>query len=332
MVLRPKEAFIIGGTWRIPILAGLQEKETIDALKRDEGFNEIIFDREYESKWAGASEDAFFNSEDFDRNRTIQKPEYEYSGRSSLDSYYIISADIGRKGDNSAFLVIKVKPQPNGPAIKQVVNLYSYADMPFEEQTIILKQLYYKYKARQIVLDGNGIGIAILDCMVKKQYIEGSDITLPDFGITNDKEGYYKKYKTPDCEDNAVFVVKAQAPLNTEAYTTVQANLSSGKIKFLLDERHAKNKLMATAAGKAMSPEQRAEYLLPYALTDILKLEMMNLREENEGVNIILKRVTRKVHKDKFSALAYALYYIRQIEDTKKKKRNRNFKDWKFFN
>jgi hypothetical protein len=38
-----------------------------------------------------------------------------------------------------------------------------------------------------------------------------------------------------------------------------------------------------------MRPEDRADYLKPYVLTSILKEEMNNLREENEGVNIILK-------------------------------------------
>jgi len=38
-----------------------------------------------------------------------------------------------------------------------------------------------------------------------------------------------------------------------------------------------------------MSLEQRAEYLKPFTLTSILKEEMLNLREENEGLNIILK-------------------------------------------
>jgi hypothetical protein len=38
-----------------------------------------------------------------------------------------------------------------------------------------------------------------------------------------------------------------------------------------------------------MSPEERAEYLKPFTLTSILREEILNLREENEGVNIILK-------------------------------------------
>lgn len=46
----------------------------------------------------------------------------------------------------------------------------------------------------------------------------------------------------------------------------------------------------------------------------------MNLREENEGVNIILKQANKAIKKDKFSALEYALYYIKQEEDSKKKR------------
>jgi hypothetical protein len=65
--------------------------------------------------------------------------------------------------------------------------------------------------------------------------------------------------------------------------------MASGKLKFLIDERLAKTKLMETTMGKNMKPEARNEYLMPYTLTSVLKEEMLNLREENEGVNIILK-------------------------------------------
>ena len=177
----------------------------------------------------------------------------------------------------------------------------------------------------------NIVGIGLIDYMVKPQILPDGDV-LPDFGIFNDAEGYYKKYKTQSCEDNAIYIIKAQAPLNTEAYSATQTALMSGKLKFLIDERTAKNKLMNTALGKQMSPEKRNEYLIPYSLTSILRDEMLNLREEHEGVNIILKGVSKKYKKDKFSALAYGLYYIKQEEESKKKKHNRDFSKWKFFN
>jgi hypothetical protein len=81
-----------------------------------------------------------------------------------------------------------------------------------------------------------------------------------------------------------------------------------------------------------MKPEERANYLKPFSLTSILKEEMMNLREENEGVNIILKQANKGIRKDKFSAFEYGLYYIKLEEDKKKKKKKFKASDWKFYN
>lgn len=58
----------------------------------------------------------------------------------------------------------------------------------------------------------------------------------------------------------------------------------------------------------------------------------MNLREETEGVNIILKQANKGIRKDKFSAFEYGLYYIRQEEDSKKKRHKRNIADFMFMN
>ena len=331
MVTEPEKAFIMGGTWRIPVLLGLQPKNFIADLKRDSTFNEASFGREYESKWTGTVENAFFDGEKFDRNRMLQLPEYEFSGRSNKNAYYILGIDVGRKGCQTVVCVIKVTPQPQGPAIKTLVNIYDFNEDHFEDQAKNIKQLYYKYKARRIVIDANGLGIGLLDYLVKPQVMSNGDI-LPDFGVYNDDEGYYKKFRTPNCEFDAIYALKANAPINTEAHSIIQSNLETGKIKFLIDERVAKNKLLGTKKGAAMTPEQRAEYLKPFTLTSILKEEMMNLREENEGVNIILKQANKSIKKDKFSALEYGLYYIKQEEDSKKKKKRFNAKEWVFMN
>ncbi|MDD7754576.1 MAG: hypothetical protein PUJ51_08715 [Clostridiales bacterium] len=49
----------------------LLDANFIKDLKMDGTFNESSFDREYESKWSGTVEDAFFNAEIFDRNRIL---------------------------------------------------------------------------------------------------------------------------------------------------------------------------------------------------------------------------------------------------------------------
>jgi len=335
-IVKPEKSMVMGGTYRIPVLVRLLDKNFVRDLKMDGTFNETSFEREYESKWSGTVEDAFFNAEIFDRNRILKQPEYAASGRSSKSSYYIISVDVGRKGCDTVAIVFKCTPQPQGAAIKSLVNIYTLNDTHFEDQAIKLKNLFYKYNARRMVIDANGLGIGLVDYMVKPQINPDTNETYPDFGVYGgtyegaDQE--YKKYRTAACEQDALYLMKANAPINSEAHANAQASLSSGKVKFLIDERIAKQKLLGTKVGQNMKPEERAEYLKPFTLTSILKEEMMNLREENEGVNIILKQANRGIRKDKFSAFEYGLYYIKQEEEKKKKKKKFNAKDWMFKN
>ena len=56
---------ILGGTWRTPVAVGLQSKTFITDQKNEGTYNEASFEREYESKWSGTVEDAFFNGEHF---------------------------------------------------------------------------------------------------------------------------------------------------------------------------------------------------------------------------------------------------------------------------
>ena len=60
-----------------------------------------------------------------------------------------------------------------------------------------------------------------------------------------------------------------------------------------------------------------------------LREEMLNLREENEGLNIILKQANKSIKKDKFSSFEYAMYYVKQVEDSgRKKKKKFKASDW----
>ena len=325
------DSLVMGGTWRIPVVMGLQPKNFVNDLKNDPTFNEASFGREYESKWTGTVEDAFFDGDRFDRCRKLLQPEYEASGRSSKNAYYVLAVDVGRRGCQTVICVFKVTPSAEGQSIKSLVNIYDLNEDHFEDQAINIKKLYYKYKAKRIVIDGNGLGIGLVDYLVKPQHLENGDV-LPDFGVYNDDDNFYKKYRTKECEYDALYVLKANAPINTEAHSVTQTQLNSGKVKFLIDERTAQEKLLGTKIGQGMTPEQRAEYLKPFTLTSILKEEMLNLREENEGVNIILKRANTRIQKDKFSAFEYGLYYIKQEEDSKRKKRKFKASDFMFRN
>ena len=324
-IIYPDEAIVMGGTWRIPVMEKLLKKSFIEELKLDGTYNDSSFAREYESEWSGDAENAFFSAEKFDNHRKLLQPEYEYSGRSAKTAYYVIGVDVGRFKCTTEVCIIKVTPQLQGAAHKTIVNLYSYEDADFEEQAIKLKRLYYKYKARVLAIDANGLGAGLVDFMTKAQNDPNTGEELPPFGVggatSEDIVQEYKKIKGPGVEEDAMYLIKANAPINTEAHTYVQTQLYNGKIAFLIDEGTAKNKLMTTKMGQEMDPDKRAEYLKPFTLTTILREQMLNLVEENEGVNIILKQSSRSIPKDKFSAFEYGLYYVKQQEDSKKKRK-----------
>ena len=331
----PGQAIVLGGTWRVPVMEKLLRKSFIEELKLDGTYNDSSFAREYESEWSGDAENAFFSAEKFDKHRVLLQPEYEFSGRSNKNAYYVLGVDVGRLNCTTEVCIIKVTPQVQGASLKTLVNIYTYDAEDFEIQAINIKKLFYKYKARIAAIDANGLGAGLIDFMTKAQIDPETGEELPPFGVeggtTDDAIEPYKKIKGPGVEDNAIFLVKANMPVNTEAHAYVQTQLASGKIKFLIDEGQAKVKLMSTKMGQNMDNNKRAEYLQPFTLTTILREQMLNLVEENEGVNIILKQSSKSIKKDKFSAFEYGLYYVKLDEDRKRRKKKRNIGDMMFY-
>ena len=330
-IIDPDEYMIMGGTYQTPVVAGLLDEDFVEQLRLQGTFNDEAFNREYRSIWSGDVENAFFSSEKFDKYRVLQQPEYEASGRSSKNAYYVFGVDVGRVGCTTEICVFKITPQAQGAAHKTLVNIYSYDAEHFETQCINIKHLYYKYMPRRIAIDANGLGVGLVDYLVKAQDTDDGEF-LPAFGVYNlDEYPEYRQYQTPEMEKDVLFLIKANAPINTEAYSYAQTQMFSGKIRFLIDESLAKTKLMSTKMGQNMNIDERNEYLRPFILTSVLKEQTLNLVEENEGVNIILKQSNRSIKKDKFSAFIYGLYYIKKEEELSKKRKNINISDFMFF-
>ena len=334
-IIEPGEAMIMGGTYETPVAEGLLSEDFVDQLKLQGTYNEESFDREYRSIWSGSVQNAFYSAEKFDKHRVLNQPEYEYSGRSSKNAFYVIGVDVGRIGCTTEAMIFKSTPQPQGTDLKSLVAIYTYEAEDFEVQAINLKRLYYKYKARAISIDANGLGVGLIDFMTKGQVDPESGDSLPPVGVAGgtaeDTMELYKKIKGPGVQEDALYLIKANAPINTEAYSYAQSQMSSGKIKFLIDEQTAKAKILSTREGQNYNSDQRNEKLKPFVLTTVLREQMLNLVESNEGVNIILKQDNKSIKKDKFSAFIYGLYFIKKEEDKRNKRKKRDISSLMFF-
>lgn len=97
----------------------------------------------------------------------------------------------------------------------------------------------------------------------------------------------------------------------------------------MAEERIVKEKLLATKKGQKMNYLARERYLLPYIMTSRLIDEMNNLRLKLTGAGgqVTVEQITRRINKDRVSALGYGLYRIKYYEDKETKKRRTGITD-----
>lgn len=141
---------------------------------------------------------------------------------------------------------------------------------------------------------------------------ENGDL-LPAYGFTNDEE--YKKVQPKDAIC-ILYGIKANGPLNSQIHGNAYSRLTSGKVRFLIKEQEAKSILLSTKAGQKMDTEQRIKRLLPHEMTTKLFEEMANLRLRRTGasLDIALEQINSRYPKDKYSAFAYGLWRINEME------------------
>lgn len=318
MCTKNDEAFVMGGSWRIPVLHKLLDSDFVDELKEDGTYNPLSFDREYESIWTGSGEDSFFNEDMITKNRTLKKsedkPDFKVADDTKYEIKYIVSTDVARsEGNQNANTVVtvgKVKQNlTNGHSVTNIVNMFVLHGEHFEEQAIKIKKIVFKYKAEMCPCDLNGLGAGLADYLVKENIDENGEI-YPPFSMVNDER--FDKYKTDDSLP-LLYAIRSQG-IAGQIHVNCLSQISSNKVKFLIDEMEAKAQLPKNQM-KDMSGREMGEYLSPFLNTTCLKDEMLNLRSKQTGKDIILDRINKGVQKDRFSSLEYLLWYVKQIED-----------------
>lgn len=256
-------------------------------------------------------------------------PEKEQKTRGNKEVFYYISVDVARIGVLTSVQVFKVTPKETY-FLKQLVNSIGFHDMHFSLQSIELKKLYLKFKPKEILIDGTGMGVGLLDFLVMEQVGEDG-ILYPALSSWNDEE--YSKFQG----EKVLYVLKANSSLNSKIHSNCFAQISNGHIRFLVKEQEAKSKLVATKKGVKMRPLEKLARLAPHVETTKLFDEICNLRLKNTGggnQDVVVEQINRRINKDRFSAFEYGLWRIRELEDEyykKKKARVRDLKKFLFF-
>lgn len=324
-IIHPESTFVFGCDYRVPILHGLLDKTYINKLKTSSSFSEDSFAREYASIWSGSSEEAWFNFDKMTKYRKIKNPETHSISRANSDQFYLLSVDVGRLNDQTVCCVFRVNVSSDGRYYATLVNLYvlgrTAETKPFRIQAMDVKKIIKKFNPREVVIDTNGLGLGMADEMISSQTDEFGNY-YPAYGFANDED--YLKIQPKDAV-RILYGIKANGPLNSKIHGNAYTRINSGLVRFLIKEQEAKNALLATKAGQKMTVMQRVQRLMPHEMTTKLFEEMANLRLKKTGANldIVLEQINPRYPKDKYSAFAYGLWRIKEIEEEAQKRRRR---------
>lgn len=329
-ILAPDDIYVEGCDYHVPVACGLISKDMIDDVKNDVTFNEIDFAQEYLSIFTGGAAEGWMPASRLTRQRKIVNPHYKNMCKSDKD-FYVIGVDVARSGDaKSIATIVQVIPQPYPKKwIKKIVNMYTFKgdERHFQDQANGLKRLIKLFNPKEIIIDGTGLGKGLLDFMVIETYDKKTGEVLPPYGSYNFDE--LKKVQLPDAPQ-IINVLIANAGLNSEIHSIFYSEVTSGHVRFLIEENDAKSRLMATKTGQKMTLDKRVAKLMPYEETSRLIEEVGNLRVKATTAaskNIMVERINKEIQKDRFSATEYALYSIYCMEEQAMKKNKRGKRD-----
>ena len=324
-IIHPNSTFVFGCDYRVPVLHGLLDKTYINKLKTSSSFKEESFAREYASLWSGSSEEAWFNFDKLTKYRKIKNPESSAKFRANSNQFYLLSVDVGRLNDQTVCCVFRVNVSNEGKHYATLVNLYVLGRQAetktFHRQVIDLKKIIRKFNPLEVIIDTNGLGIGFADEMIREQVDEFGNIYEP-LGFKNDEDFLKVQPKDARC---ILYGIKANGPLNSKIHGNAYTRLNGGMVRFLIKEQEAKNALLSTKVGQKMTVQQRVQRLMPHEMTTKLFEEMANLRLRRTGttLDIVLEQINPRYPKDKYSAFAYGLWRIKEIEEELNKKRRR---------
>lgn len=291
---------VLGASWMLPCWYGRGSSKS-QILNKKKDMSLVAFAQNYEQKWVGAAEGALVNINKLMDCRIMSLPILKNTNE---DEEYYMGVDVARSqkkvNNQSSVVVGKIKRNSDKSRIiaVEIVNIVNIPNiLNFTAQAIRVKQIQRQYNAKMVICDGNGLGSGLIDALLQETIDPMTGESLGCWDTVNDDN----EPEIPN-SPKILYNLKAQSCQN-EIVTTFIDFVDSGKLKLL--ERRLENDF------KESEWDDAENKIRPFIETDAFIEEAANLKMKhlsNGGVTI--DRVTKKVDKDRVSALIYMLWYI----------------------
>lgn len=302
-----KGAMVIGSDWMLPCWYGRGSSKN-QILEKKKTMNPTAFAQNYGGEWTGTSTGALVSINKLLKCRTLTSPAFE----ASKDDEIYMAVDVARSqneaNNQSSIAVIRVRRNERSRISSiELINIFNVSNtLNFANQALIVKRTKTKYNARVVVVDGNGLGSGLVDELLK-------DTIDP---LTGESLGCWNTINTtnepedPQNSEDCLFDMKAQS-YQTKVITDFIDVVDNGTLRLLEQKQYD--------VFASDHDETYRERYMPYIQTDLLIEEVANLKLESNGRSLSVKKEVKKIDKDRFSALSYAIFYALEFENTPQK-------------
>lgn len=314
-----KGQIVLGSNWQLPCWYGRGSSKS-QILQKKKKSSVVAFARNYEQEWVGCSDGALVNI-----NRLLNCRCLTVANNASLNDNeeYYIGVDVARSqktsnNQSSAVVGRVIRNSDKSRIISiDIVNIIKIPNiLNFTAQAVRVKQINKRYKAKMIIVDGNGLGSGLVDELLKESIDPITGENLGCLDTINDDN----MPETP-CSPKIVYNLKSQSCQN-EIVTTFIDMVDSGKLK-LLEKR-------IDTEFDDKEWDEFDDKIRPFVETDAFIEEAANLKLKHlSNGSVTIERVVKKIDKDRVSAMIYMLWYINKYA---KELDNSNYKYHVFIN
>lgn len=322
--------FVWTADWSIMVHFGRQSRKLID--DRRETMSSTEYQQNYTCSWIGGDNNSLISVTKLMSARKLKNLEIEYDEKASrklkqLPEYYI-GIDIARKKHNRTAIVVgKLNRNTAGRVSTiDIVNIITPPyNLSYEKQSVIIKNIFYQYggnldlsksRVKAIAIDANSWGQGVVEKLLE-------DTNDPD---TGENLGCFNTMNSDDIPQVAnspeiVYCVTANTGNNPDIIRGFVDYFEANKVKMFVDYNNAGG---IFSASETLDAEEQS-----MQVTEFIR-EVSNLRipEGKNFSNLKIEQNKRTIDKDRYSAIAYMLYYIKMFIDVKKEEKKLNYENY----
>lgn len=312
-----KGSFVFTSDWSIPVHFGRQKMSVVNQARKG---SITRYKQNYLCDWIGSVDSALINTSKLMKARTIKKPELgcpkDKRGNFELNEY-VISVDVARSASSSnnktAIAVLKIIRGGNGKIRQvQVVNITTTPNgLNYEEQAVEVKRVFYSFggnldldksRVKAVVVDANTIGQGLVEKLLEETTDYDTNEELGCFATINTED----RPQVPDAPQ-IVYALKSQG-INGTIIRTFIDYVESNKLKLLCDFKEIKSKF---------KNDDAVEYERLCLHTQLFIDEVANLKLKpiKGNADVKVEQVVKRIDKDRYSAIAYGLFYLVEFLD-----------------